>query len=213
MRALAPTTRRIDADRRPVNLDTLPGRRLAPLLTRLAPRGYVQQMAPASLHFLVGSTGAGKTTYAIRFCRDVGAVRFSIDEWMSALFWMDSPQPIEPAWSMERVRRCSNQMWDTALQVAKLGTPCMLEAGFASRSNRSRYATMAVKAGLTVQFHVLDAPVDERWRRVQERNGRPDSQGQLSFPLTREMFDFTETFWEPPTDEEMARYACIRVNA
>ena len=40
----------------------------------------------APVHFLVGSTGAGKTTYAIRFCEEAGAVRFSIDEWMSSLF-------------------------------------------------------------------------------------------------------------------------------
>jgi predicted kinase len=64
-------------------------------------------MTPATLHFLVGPTGAGKTTYAIRFCEEAGAVRFSIDEWMSALFWMDSPLPLEPAWSMERVERCA----------------------------------------------------------------------------------------------------------
>jgi predicted kinase len=170
-------------------------------------------MTPASLHFLVGSTGAGKTTYAIRFCVEFGAVRFSIDEWMSALFWMDSPQPIEPAWSMERVERCSKQIWDTALQIAKLGTPCMLEAGFATRSRRLKYAALAIEAGLSVQIHLLDPPVEERWRRVQRRNERSVGREQLVFAVTRDMFDYTETFWEPPTDEEMAQFAGVRVNA
>jgi predicted kinase len=54
------------------------------------------------LHIPVGPIVAGKTTYAIAVCKEVGAVRFSIDERMSALFWMDSPQPLEAAWSVER---------------------------------------------------------------------------------------------------------------
>jgi predicted kinase len=170
-------------------------------------------MVSAPLHFLVGSTGAGKTTYAIRFCKEVGALRFSIDEWMSALFWMDAPRPIEPAWALERVDRCSTQIWETALQVARLGTPCMLEVGFASRSNRLKYASMADEAGLAVQLHVLDVPADERWRRVQLRNAQTHGRAQLAFSVTREMFDFTETFWEPPTEEEMAARAGIRVNS
>ena len=167
----------------------------------------------APLHFVVGATGAGKTTYAIRFCKEIGAVRFSIDEWMSALFWMDSPQPIDPSWSMQRVERCSTLIWQTALRVATLGTPCMLEVGFASRANRLKYAMLARRAGLPIQLHVLEAPAGERWRRVQGRNAKPDGANQLAFPVTREMFDFTETFWEPPTEEEMANYAGIRVSS
>jgi predicted kinase len=167
----------------------------------------------ATLHFLVGSTGAGKTTYALRFCRDVGAVRFSVDEWMSSLFWMDSPQPLEPAWSMERVRRCSDQIWETAVQVAKLGAPCMLELGFGSRERRETYAALADAAGLSVRYHLLDAPVEARWERVQKRNAEAGPHAQLSFAVTREMFDFTERFWEPPTDQEMARYSGVRVES
>jgi hypothetical protein len=72
---------------------------------------------------------------------------------------------------------------------------------------------MAGEAGLSVRLHVLDLPVDERWRRVQGRNSQPGSRSQLSFPLTRDMFDFTETFWEPPTDEEMAKHDGVRVSS
>jgi len=42
--------------------------------------------------------------------------RASIDEWMATLFWMDSPKPLEAAWSMERVERCWVQIWATASQ-------------------------------------------------------------------------------------------------
>ena len=43
-------------------------------------------MSSSIIYLICGSTGAGKTTYAIRLSETVGAVRFSIDEWMAALF-------------------------------------------------------------------------------------------------------------------------------
>lgn len=65
---------------------------------------------PADLILIVGCSGAGKTTYARRLADETGGIRFSIDEWMMALFWKDSPQPLEFAWTMERVRRCEAQI-------------------------------------------------------------------------------------------------------
>ena len=89
----------------------------------------------------------------------------------------------------------------------------MLEIGFASRATRLKYASLAHEAGLSVQLHVLDVPAEERWRRVQMRNDQTTAHGQLSFAVTREMFDFTETFWDPPTAEEMAAGNGIRVTS
>ena len=170
-------------------------------------------MTPATLHFLVGPTGAGKTTDAIRFCEEVGAVHFSIDEWMTALFWKDAPKPLNFKWTMERVERCTTQIWETAARVAELGVPCMLEIGFGSRSTRQKYSALATEAGLSVQFHLLEVLKDERWRRVQARNLEVGGPVQLGFAITRQMFDFTESFWDPPTEKEMADHTGVRVSA
>ena len=167
-------------------------------------------MTRALIHFICGSTGAGKTTYAIGLGDDLGAVRFSIDEWMTALFWMDAPQPTDPAWAIERVDRCRAQIWRTAVEVAGRGAPCVLEIGLVSAAIRARYAALAKEAGLSAQLHYLDVPADERWRRVQARNDGQDS-AQLSFAVTREMFDFVETMWQPPTLEELAAVNGVRV--
>ena len=165
------------------------------------------------LHLVCGSTGAGKTTYALKLAEQLGAVRFSIDEWMSALFWMDTPQPLDPVWSMERVDRCSAQIWRTAAQVAERGVPCILDLGFSLTAQRTRYVGLAREAGLSVQLHFLDAPADERWRRVEARNRQKGETYQLGFDVTREMFDFVEGLWEPPTDAEMAACNGIRVSS
>ena len=166
-------------------------------------------MGEAPIHLICGSTGAGKTTYARALAARLGAVRFSIDEWMSALFWMDAPSPIDPAWAMERVRRCSDRIWATAAQVAGRGVPCILEVGLTTAAERARFAAMAREAGLAPRLHYLDVPADERWRRTQARNDSPAG-GELPFPVSREMFDFVESLWEPPSEAEMAAMDGVR---
>jgi predicted kinase len=169
-------------------------------------------MTEHSIHLICGSTGAGKTTYANRLSDEVGGIVFSIDQWMTALFWMDSPSPIEAAWSMERVRRCNDQIWTVAAQVASRGTPCILDLGFTRLKERSEIVVLARAIGLSAQLHVLDVPLAERWRRVQSRNAEKGETHQLQFAVTRGMFDFVETLWEPPDDKEMASCDGVRVS-
>ena len=163
------------------------------------------------LHPICGSTGAGKTTYARKLCEHIGGVRFSIDEWMSTLFWMDTPKPLDAAWSMERVERCLDQIWDVARQVAARGIPCVLDLGFGQARTRERFYRLAAESGLSVQLHVLDVPAAERWRRIEARNREKGPTYNLPFDVTREMFDFVETLWETPTDAEVTAYKGIRV--
>jgi len=46
---------------------------------------------------------------------------------MAALFWMDSPQPPDPAWSMARVEHCLTQIWAVVLRIAAGNVPCVLD--------------------------------------------------------------------------------------
>ena len=170
-------------------------------------------MQPHLVHLICGSTGAGKTTYALRLSDDMGAVRFSIDEWMAALFWMDAPQPLDPAWSMERVERCLTQTWAVVLRIAARDVPCVLDIGFGQTQSRARFAELARDAGLSVQLHFIDLPAEERWRRVEARNAQKGETYQLGFDVTHEMFDFVEGLWEPPTDAEMLAYNGVRTSS
>lgn len=162
-------------------------------------------------HLVCGSTGAGKRTYSRQLGDRFGAVRFSIDEWMTALFWMDTPKPLQAAWSMERVERCFSQIWSVASQVAMRGAPCVLDGGVSDAKSRQRIYDLAGGAGLSMQLHFIDVAAEERWRRVEARNAEKGATYQFPFDVTREMFDFCVTMWEPPTDEETAAYNGIRV--
>jgi len=166
-------------------------------------------MADALVHFICGSTGAGKTSYAIALAARIGAARFSIDEWMSLLFWPDAPQPIDPGWALERVERCRSLIWSTAADIGGRGMPCVLEIGLTSVAARKAMAATASEARLTHCFYLLDTPAEERWRRVEARNRAGSA--QLDFAITREMFDYVETMWEPPSAEEYGNHDWVIV--
>lgn len=155
---------------------------------------------PADMILIVGCTGAGKTTYALKLAEELGGVRFSIDEWMTTLFWADSPQPIQFQWAIERVRRCEAQIIAMVRQLAARGVPAVLDLGFTRREHRDRFRALAVEAGLRAVVHFIDVPADERWFRVNRRN---QQRGEtFAMEVDRQMFDFMEGMWEPPLEAE-----------
>jgi predicted kinase len=166
-----------------------------------------------TLHFIAGSTGAGKTTYAKALAAEIGGVCFAVDDWMAKLFWPDSAVmtggAIDPAWAMARIERCAAMIWHVAVDVARAGTPVLLELGFTTAETRSRYAILAAEAGLSVKLHFVDVAAAERWRRVEARNAA--ASGLLDFPIDRAMFDYVEGMWQPPSDAEMAAMDGVRV--
>ena len=157
---------------------------------------------------VAGSTGAGKSTFARELAARVGGVRFSIDEWMTRLFWMDSPEKKDFAWAMERIARCEEQIAAEALQLAAVGVDAVLDLGFTLREHREAWAERARAAGIGLELHVLDVPAEVRWERVCERN-RGEST-TYSFAVTREMFEFMEARWEIPDETEKVYCRFVR---
>ncbi|CAN5661305.1 hypothetical protein BH10PSE6_BH10PSE6_03400 [soil metagenome] len=85
----------------------------------------------------------------------------------------------------------------------------MLDLGFQRADQRQRIAQQAQPAGLSARLHFIDVPTEERWRRV---SGRNDAQGETyRVTVTRPMFDFIESIWQPPSPDEMAALKGVRV--
>jgi len=145
---------------------------------------------------VTGGTGAGKTTYARRLADEIGAIRFSIDDWTTDLVWPDAPDPPDFEWVMERIGRCETRIWATAEQVLARGLPVILDLGFTKADHRRAFADRAHRAGHVPEIHWVDVPSETRWGRVQGRNAE---QGEtFAMIVTREMFDFMEGEWEAP---------------
>ncbi len=153
------------------------------------------------IHVICGPAGAGKTTHARKLADELGGVRFSIDEWMVTLFGDDVPANITPGWINPRLRRCDQQIWAIARQLGMCGTPAILDLGFQRTEHRRRFGSLASQALLSATLHVLNADVTERWRRVEDRNRQQGETFHMN--VTRQMFDYSETFWEPPGPGEI----------
>jgi len=127
----------------------------------------------AKLILVCGPTGAGKTTYSISLCKEIGAIRFSIDPWMQTLYSKDMTS-LDYSWMMERVERCQTQIWDTAEQILSLDGNAVLDLGFTTKAQRTLFRDWAKSIGIDSELHYLDAPKDVRKKRIGQRNQQKD---------------------------------------
>jgi predicted kinase len=149
-----------------------------------------------------GNTAAGKSTYAIALAKEQRAIRFSLDPWMQALYGADyNPQTHDFAWLMERTERCKAQMREVAEQLLAQNISVVLDFGFGDRPSREYHREWATALGAEVSLHFLDVPVEERRRRVHQRNAEKGS--TFAFEVTDQMFDYVETLFAPPTADEL----------
>ena len=119
---------------------------------------------------VVGCTGAGKTTYARKLADELGALRFSIDEWMMPLFGPDQPTPIRFDWMMERVNRCEAMIFSLVQQAAARGL-----------LKQSTFVLPLAESSLERLGNVLPVHAQRlrQGRQLQQRAGPPQAPGQL----------------------------------
>jgi predicted kinase len=156
---------------------------------------------PATLNLVFGPIGAGKTTYAHALARREGAVVFVLDEWGARLFGPDVQGPLDFGWMLERLGRCNALIWSTATDVLGAGASVVLDLGLMRREQRERIGRLAQEAGLTTQWHFVDAPQAVRRARVAGRN---EAQGEtFAREVSPQMFDMIEAMYEAPTPAEL----------
>ncbi|HEY0437549.1 MAG TPA: ATP-binding protein [Phenylobacterium sp.] len=156
---------------------------------------------PATLHLISGPIGAGKTTYAHALARREGAVAYVLDEWGARLFGPDVQGPLDFGWMMERLARCNALIWSTATDVLGAGTSVVLDLGLMRREQRERIRKLAQEAGLSMQWHFVDAPQAVRRARVADRN---DTKGETFVrEVPPQMFDMIEAMYEAPAPAEL----------
>jgi len=120
----------------------------------------------ATAHLIQGFLGAGKTTFARRLERDIRAVRFTPDEWMSRLFGEDPPAAI----FQEKAAAILEVMEPLWLRRLALGVDVVLDFGFWRRSQRDRARHLAREAGANAVLYALSCEESEARRRVCARN-------------------------------------------
>lgn len=149
---------------------------------------------------VTGGTGAGKSTYARALAKERGGLHFAIDDWVRQLYGADKPADAGFDWYMERIARIEEQMRAVAAQALSAGVPVIFDLGFTERAHRERFIAWARERGAAACICLVDVEPGERWRRVEQRNRERGA--TFALEVTREMFDFMEARFEPPSVDE-----------
>ena len=143
-----------------------------------------------------GYLGAGKTTFARQLERDIPAIRFSHDEWMTRLYG-DNPPVEHFADFYRRIYELTEEVWCRCLE---LGLDVVLDFGFWNRQERDETRAQISNLGARLRLYRLSCSEDEAWQRIVRRN--TDLQGSLV--IDRNAFEgFKERF--EPLDPDEAR--------
>ncbi|WP_345466194.1 AAA family ATPase [Deinococcus carri] len=150
-----------------------------------------------TLFLLVGLPGAGKTTLARRLEQEHSALRLTPDEWMRPLFGASESDN-------KRAVLEHDLLWSVAARALSLGVNVVLDYGFWSREERELYRERARALGVRAELHMLDVPLEELWRRLEERNRNLPP---ATFPVTREELLEWDGWFQRPDAAELARWA------
>ncbi|QHI38465.1 hypothetical protein IMCC3317_38580 [Kordia antarctica] len=153
------------------------------------------------IHLIVGNTGAGKTTYSNQLKEETKAIIFSIDTWNHTLFIPDKKPTDGLDWFLERIERVESIIQNLVAQLEASNTDSILDLGLSKYEHREKFRTFAQANNLNIKLHFLDLSAETRWKRISTRN--EEKGNTFEFEVTRENFDFMETWFEIPTDEEL----------
>lgn len=149
----------------------------------------------ATLYMLVGLPGAGKTTRAKEIEAACAAIRLSPDEWYLALYGDD----LDPALHVPARDPVEALQWQVAQRALALGCNVVLDWGFWLRAERAFYRTRAEALGATAELIFLDAPIEELWSRIAQRE--ESLRGTLA--ISRSALEQWATLFESPTADEL----------
>ncbi|NHN25789.1 ATP-binding protein [Flavobacterium jejuense] len=153
------------------------------------------------IHLIVGNTGSGKTTYASKLKEEKNAILFSIDKWNKTLFLPDKTNNDGLEWFLERINRSENLITELINQLETINTDSILDLGLSKYEHREKFRQFAKEKRYEILIHFLDIPKEIRYQRVQQRN--LEKGATFEFEVTKEDFDFMESWFEKPTNEEI----------
>jgi predicted kinase len=153
--------------------------------------------AMATLHFISGKAGAGKTTLAREIARTAPALLICEDEWMARL-----AGPIENLQQyLEAAERIRSVIAPLAIDVLSLGTSVVFDFAGNTPADRQWVKSIFVNAAADHLLHYLSVDDETCKVRVRHRNlERPA--GVFFGVVSEEQIDDVNRYFVPPAHGE-----------
>lgn len=152
-----------------------------------------------NVYFICGFVGSGKTTYSKRLANEVGAFRFSMDEWMMPLYGENMEREVFD----HRLNTLEKLFQDSTLQLVGIDVPVIFDIGYWKESDRASALEWASGCSLTSEIHYIDTSFATCKQRALARNQDRKSK---SYEMTSDMLElFWSWFEEPKSTEEVLR--------
>lgn len=146
-------------------------------------------------HLIHGFVGSGKTTYATKLERELPALRFSVDDWLTRLYGQNpSSEKFEDYYS-----RATSLIWQVATQALSLGHDVILDFGFWSRSSRDDARQRIQKVGAKAVLHYVTCSEETMRTRALSRTAQMPK-GALYID-DNALNEFRNRFESPDIDE------------
>jgi predicted kinase len=128
----------------------------------------------ATVHLIHGYLCSGKTTFARQLEERLGGVRYSLDEWVTAL--THDPVHLDDE-LYERLYALAMDLWP---RIADLGDDVILDFGFWSRRRRDEALYQVTASGHRPRLYSVVCPDEVARSRCRERNAQASSDYRIS---------------------------------
>jgi len=147
-----------------------------------------------TIHMVHGFVGAGKTTFSRNLEKEIKAVRFSPDEWITDLYGDTHGD----ARLHEYEKRIKAVIWRIAESTLASGGDVILDFGFWKYAEREQVRQRAKNLKVIVKLYILQCPEDVMRARVLKRTAEmPD--GALF--IDENAFNEFKQYFEPVKTE------------
>lgn len=151
----------------------------------------------ATLHFICGKAGAGKTTLARELGRTLPAMVFIEDEWIDTLgFEVHSLEDFQVASA-----RCRKLIAPMAGELLRLGVSVVFDFGGNTRKGRHWVRGIFEGAGADHLLHVIEASDEQCLANIHRRNEEKPA-GIYSGYVSDETFRAVTAHFLPPQPDE-----------
>ena len=155
----------------------------------------------AIAHLIHGFIGSGKTTYATQLEKDLPALRFSIDEWLIALYGQD---PTESDFE-QYYNRTADLIWNVATRSLELGQDVILDFGFWSRKSRDDARARLSKVEAEFVFYNVTCADEVMKARALSRTA---AMPKHALYINKQAIDSLRKGFEPLACDESCKVVC-----